>query len=203
MSPNNHAILSPSSSHRWLNCTPSAMLEQEFENKETEAAAEGTAAHALCEHKVKKALHKRSKRPVSEYDSDEMEEHSDSYRDFIMEQLELERQTCPDAQVFLEIKLSLERYIPDSFGTCDCLIISDNRMHIIDFKYGQGVLVDAEDNPQMKLYALAALDIYESLYDFDEIAMTIFQPRRENVSTWLDTSILMSHIKPILTLPNP
>lgn len=185
MPPNNHAILSPSSSHRWLNCTPSALLEQEFENKETEAAAEGTAAHALCEHKVKKALHKRSKRPVSEYDSDEMEEHSDAYRDFIMEQLELERQTCPDAQVFLEIKLSLERYIPDSFGTCDCLIISDNRMHIIDFKYGQGVLVDAEDNPQMKLYALAALDIYESLYDFDEIAMTIFQPRRENVSTWV------------------
>ena len=75
----NHALLSPSSSHRWLNCTPSAILESEFENKSSTAAEEGTAAHALCEHKLKKALHKRSKRPISTFNTDEMEEHSDSY----------------------------------------------------------------------------------------------------------------------------
>lgn len=184
MPPNNHALLSPSSSHRWLNCTKSALLESEFENKESEAAAEGTAAHDLCEHKVKKSLRKRSKRPTSKYASDEMEEHTDAYRDFVLEQFELEKQTCPDAQLFLEIKLSLENYIPGSFGTCDCLIVSDNKMHIIDFKYGLGILVDATDNTQLKLYAIAALEAYGMLYSFDDIAMTIFQPRRENLSTW-------------------
>ena len=69
-----HAKLSPSSSHRWLHCTPSVLLEGEFENKTSQAAEEGTAAHALCEHKLKKLLHRRSKLPVSVYDSDEMEE---------------------------------------------------------------------------------------------------------------------------------
>ena len=80
-----HSILSPSGSHRWLNCTPSARLEQEFNDTESEAAKEGTAAHALCEHKLKKALRMRSRRPASDYDSDEMEESSDAYVDFIME----------------------------------------------------------------------------------------------------------------------
>ena len=83
----NHAILSASSSHRWLHCLPSARLELEFENTNGEAAKEGTAAHALSEHKLKKALRIRSKRPTSEYDSDEMEECTDAYVDFIMEQL--------------------------------------------------------------------------------------------------------------------
>lgn len=187
MPPNTHAILSPSSAHRWLHCTKSARLELEFGEKESDAAAEGTAAHALCEHKVKKALKQRSRRPVSPYDSDEMEELTDAYRDYVLERLEQERQNCPDAQVFIETRLDLTAYVPGSFGTCDCLIVSDERLHIIDFKYGQGVLVEAEENPQMMLYALGALDIYEGLYDFNDVSMTIFQPRRENVSTWTET----------------
>lgn len=187
MPPNTHAILSPSSAHRWLNCTKTARLELEFGEKESDAAAEGTAAHALCEHKVKKALKQRSCRPVSPYDSDEMEELTDAYRDYVLEQLTQERQNCPDAQVFIETRLDLTAYVPGSFGTCDCLIVSDEKLHIIDFKYGQGVLVEAEKNPQMKLYALGALDIYDGLYDFKKVAMTIFQPRRENVSTWTET----------------
>lgn len=187
MPPNTHAILSPSSANRWLHCTRSARLELEFSDKESGAAAEGMAAHALCEHKVKKALKQRSRRPTSEFDSDEMEEHTDAYRDYILEQLTQERQSCPDAQVFVETRLDLTAYVPGSFGTCDCLIVSDEKLHIIDFKYGQGVLVDAEENPQMKLYALGALDIYDGLYDFKEVAMTIFQPRRENVSTWTES----------------
>lgn len=187
MPPNTHAALSPSSADRWLHCTKSARLELEFGEKETDAAAEGTAAHALCEHKVKKALKHRSRRPTSEYHSDEMEELTDAYRDYVLEQLTQERQTCPDAQVFIETRLDLTAYVPGSFGTCDCLIVSDDKLHIIDFKYGQGVLVEAEENPQMKLYALGALDIYDGLYGFKEVAMTIFQPRRENVSTWTET----------------
>ena len=180
----NHAILSASSSHRWLHCLPSARLELEFENTNGEAAKEGTAAHALSEHKLKKALRIRSKRPTSEYDSDEMEECTDAYVDFIMEQVELARKSCTDPIVLIEQRLDFSCYVPDGFGTGDCVIISDDRLHIVDFKYGMGVLVDAEDNPQMKLYALGALDIYDSLYDIKEISMTIFQPRRENVSTW-------------------
>ena len=180
----NHAILSASSSHRWLHCLPSARLELEFENTSGEAAKAGTAAHELSEHKLKKALHIRSKRPVSEYDSDEMEECTDDYVAFIMEQVELARKSCTDPIVLIEQRLDFSCYVPDGFGTGDCVIISDDRLHIVDFKYGMGVLVDAEDNPQMKLYALGALEIYDSLYDIKEISMTIFQPRRENVSTW-------------------
>lgn len=179
-----HSILSPSGAHRWMNCTPSARLEQEFEGTESEAAKEGTAAHALCEHKLKKALHMRSKRPVSDYNSDEMEECSDAYVDFVMEHYQLAKQTCKDPVVLIEQKLDFSCYVPDGFGTGDCIIISDGKLHIIDLKYGMGILVEAEENPQMKLYALGALEIYDVLYDIKEVSMTIFQPRRENVSTW-------------------
>lgn len=179
-----HAVLSASGSHRWLNCTPSARLELEFENTGSEAAREGTAAHALCEHKLKRALHMRSRRPVSDYDSDEMEECTDAYAEFVMEQYEAAKQVCDDPVVLIEQRLDFSCYVPDGFGTGDCLIISDDRLHIIDFKYGMGVLVEAEDNPQMKLYALGALAVYDALYDIREVSMTIFQPRRENVSTW-------------------
>ncbi|HOW22787.1 MAG TPA: DUF2800 domain-containing protein [Sedimentibacter sp.] len=180
----NHAILSASSSHRWLHCLPSARLELEFENTSGKAADEGSAAHALSEHKLKKALHIRSKRPISDYTTDEMEECTDAYVDFVMEQVELARHICNDPIVLIEQRLDFSCYVPDGFGTGDCVIISDDRLHIVDFKYGMGVLVDAVDNPQMKLYALGALAIYDSLYDINEVSMTIFQPRRENVSTW-------------------
>lgn len=179
-----HAILSASGSHRWLNCTPSARLELEFENTTSEAAREGTAAHALCEHKLKKFLKKRSKRPVSDYNSDEMEECTDAYAEFVMEQYEEAKKYCKDPVILIEQKLDFSCYVPKGFGTGDCIIISDDKLHIIDFKYGQGILIEAEHNPQMMLYALGALEIYDALYDIKEISMTIFQPRRENVSTW-------------------
>lgn len=184
MPPNTHALLSASSSHRWLSCTPSARLEQAFEDQSSEAAAEGTAAHALAEHKLRKALKQRSKRPVSKYDCDEMEAHTDAYRDFVLERLEVARHECDDPIILLEQKLDFSCYVPDGFGTGDCIIVSDKRLHVIDFKYGQGVLVEAEANPQMMLYALGALRLFDSLYDIEEVAMTIFQPRRSNVSTW-------------------
>ena len=184
MPPKGHAVLSASSSHRWLNCNPSARLEQEFEDRETEAAAEGTAAHALAEHKLRKALKMRSSRPQSQFDSDEMEEHTDSYIEFVLEQLERAKQYCTDPMILIEQKLDFSCYVPDGFGTGDCLIVADKTLHIIDFKYGLGVLVDAYENPQMMLYALGALRIFDSLYDIEKVSMSIFQPRRENVSTW-------------------
>ena len=184
MPPNTHAILSASSSHRWLNCNPSARLEQEFADRETDAASEGTAAHALCEHKLRRALKMRSKKPISPYDCDEMDACTDAYVEFVMEALAEAKRECKDPLVLIEQKLDFSCYVPDGYGTGDCLIVADKLLHIIDFKYGQGVLVDAEQNPQMMLYALGALRLFDSLYDITEVSMSIFQPRRENVSTW-------------------
>lgn len=181
---NNHAILSASGSFRWLHCNPSARLELEFEDNESDAAAEGSAAHALCEHKLKKALRMRSKRPISAYSSDEMEEHSDAYVEFVLEQLEIAKKSCKDPLVLIEQRLDFSNYVPEGFGTGDCIIIADKKLHIIDFKYGLGILVEVVENPQMKLYGLGALEIYDSLYDIEEVSMTVFQPRRENVNTW-------------------
>ena len=187
MPPEKHAKLSASSAHRWMNCNPSANLEREFADRTSEAAAEGSAAHALCEHKLRKALKMRSTRPVSKYDSDEMEMYTDSYVEFVLEQIEVAKQHCKDPFVLIEQRLDFSCYVPDGFGTGDCLIVADKLLHIIDFKYGLGVLVDAEENPQMMLYALGALRLFDALYDIDTISMSIFQPRRENVSTWTIT----------------
>ena len=187
MPPNDHALLSASSSHRWLHCNPSARLEREFADRETIAAAEGTAAHALAEHKLKRKLKLRSERPVSPFDTDEMEICTDDYADFVMEQVTKERRRDPDTQVFIEQRLDFSCYVPEGFGTGDCLIVSRGRLHIIDLKYGQGLLVDSEENPQMMLYALAALNQYEEQYQIKKVKLTIFQPRRDNVSTWETT----------------
>ena len=182
-----HALLSASSSHRWLNCSPSARLEQEFDDTESTAAAEGTAAHALCEHKLKKALKRRSKKPVSEYDCDEMDAYTDDYVEFVMEAIEEAKLTCSDPLVLIEQRLDFSCYVPEGFGTGDCVIVADGLLHIIDFKYGQGVLVETEENPQMMLYALGALRLFDAIYDIEEISMTIYQPRRDNISTWTIT----------------
>ena len=175
-----HAVLSPSGAARWLACTPSARLEGEFPDTAGEAAAEGTAAHALCEHKLKKALKRRSRRPHSDFDSDEMEDCADGYVAFVLEQMEAIQQPL----VCIEQQLDLTAFVPEAFGTADCLIVGDGTLHIIDFKYGLGVLVEADHNPQMMLYALGAVTMFGSLYDVAEVVMSIYQPRRENVSTW-------------------
>ena len=179
-----HAVLSASSSHRWTKCTPAARLELEFDDTESSAAAEGTAADALAEHKLRRALKMRSKKPISPFDCDEMDEYTDAYVDFVLEQLELAKQSCSDPLVLIEQHLDFSKYVPDGFGTGDCVLISDKALHIIDLKYGMGILVNAERNSQMMLYSLGALEIYDSLYDIDEVSMTVFQPRRDNVSTW-------------------
>lgn len=200
MAARKHAVLSASSSHRWLSCTPSARLEQEFEDRETEAAAEGTAAHALCEHKLRRALKMQSRRPVSQYACEEMETCTDGYVQFVLETLAEAKRHCADPIVSIEQRLDFSCYVPEGFGTGDCVIIADHTLHIIDFKYGQGVLVKAENNPQMMLYALGALRAYDALYDVDEVAMTIYQPRRENISTWtISIDALKAWAKEVLT----
>lgn len=112
---------------------------------------------------------------------------TDGYVEFVLEQLEEAKALCADPLVLIEQRLDFSCYVPDGFGTGDCLIVADKLLHIIDFKYGQGVLVDAEENPQMMLYALGALRQFDHLYDIAQVAMSIYQPRRENVSTWTIT----------------
>lgn len=179
-----HALLSPSSAHRWLQCTPSAVLEESFTNQSSSAAEEGTAAHALCEYKIKKAIGERCTKPVSEADTAEMQECSDAYAEFVLERYEQAKVRCRDPLLLIEQKVDFSAYVKDGFGTADCIIVSDHTLQIIDFKYGQGVLVDAYENPQMKCYALGALEMYNALYDLKEVVMTIFQPRRDNVSEY-------------------
>lgn len=178
-----HAILSASGAHRWLNCTPSARLELEFDETAGEAALEGTAAHELAEHKLRKALKMRSKKPTSSYDSDEMDLHTESYVEFILEQIEVAKASCADPLVLIEQRLDFSEFVPEGFGTGDCVIVADGTLHVIDFKYGLGVLVESKDNPQMMLYGLGALGLFDAIYDIETIAMTIYQPRRENIST--------------------
>lgn len=192
-----HALLSASSSKRWLNCTPSARLEEQFGKEDAGPyAEEGTAAHALAEHKVKKCLRKRSKRPVSDYQCDEMEECTDGYASYVMEQVELAKQDCKDPIVLIEQRLDYSAYVPEGFGTGDLLIVADKTLTVIDLKYGKGVAVDAEWNPQMMLYGLGALELFDCIYDIETVRMTIYQPRLESVSTWeISVSDLMEWVE--------
>lgn len=184
MPPNKHAILSASSAHRWLHCPPSALLATGHEDAPSEAALQGTAAHALAEHKLRRVLKQQSKRPISEYEDDEMDTYTDDYVEFVLEQYTKAQETSVDALIYIEQRLDFSPLVPGGFGTGDCLIIADGTLQVIDLKYGLGVLVEAEANPQLMLYALGALHLFDALYDISEVTVTIFQPRRENVSTW-------------------
>ena len=182
----NHALLSASSSHRWLNCPPSARLCEGYDDKGSNFAAEGSDAHSLCEYKLRKALRMEAKDPTEDltwYDA-EMEEAASGYAAFVMELVAEAKKTCSDPVVLIEQRLDYSKYVQSGFGTGDCVLIADGTLHIVDFKYGRGVLVEAEDNPQMKLYALGALEIFDCLYDIETVSMTIYQPRRANVSTF-------------------
>jgi hypothetical protein len=186
MAASSHALLGPSSAKRWLSCTPSARLTESIEDTESVFAAEGTDAHALCEYKLRKSvgLPVPDVLPKLEYYSKEMEDYADDYVSFILELYEEAKTKCKDPLVLVEQYLDLEKYVPESFGTGDALIASDGTLYIIDYKYGKGVSVDAKENPQMKLYALGALEIFDCLYDIKEVSMTIYQPRLGNVSNF-------------------
>ena len=184
MAPSDHALLSASGAHRWLNCTPSARLESDEPESTSAAAEQGTAAHALAEHKLRRALKQRSKRPVSAWIDDEMETLTDDYVAYVQEHISIAQETCGDPQVLIEQRLDFSHVVPGGFGTGDCVIIAEPTLQIIDLKYGQGVLVEAERNPQLMLYALGALHAFGDLYDIERVAVTIYQPRRANVDTW-------------------
>jgi hypothetical protein len=188
-----HAVLSPSGAHRWLSCTRSARLEQQFPDNAGQAAAEGTLAHSLGELITKFKLKKISKqvyrRELKKIEADKlfdqsMMDHTESYSVFVLERYYEAQSHTKDAVIYLEHLLNLTDYVPDGFGTGDSVIIADGTMEIIDLKYGKGVLVTATNNKQMMLYALGALKDFDFIYDIDTVRMTIFQPRLDNFSTW-------------------
>ena len=178
-----HALLSASSSKQWLNCPPSARLQENFPDETSEYALEGTWAHELCEYKIRKYLHERMERPQSEYLTEEIDDLTDYYYDFIVGTIEKLKETCPNPLVMVEEKLDYSHVVPSGFGTGDCVIIAGSNLHIVDFKTGSGVFVDADHNSQMMLYALGALHAYSYLYPVETVSMTIVQPRLENIST--------------------
>lgn len=181
---NEHSKFSPSAAHRILACTPSLLLEQQYPKETSNYAAEGTAAHDLGEYKLKKALKIRSKKPTSEYDSDEMDEMTDIYVEYCLGLMEKVKEKCKDPQILIEQKLDFSDYVEGGFGTGDLVVVGDKELHVVDLKYGKGIIVSAEKNPQMMLYALGALSLFDMLYDIEKVTMTIVQPRVDNFSNY-------------------
>ena len=181
-----HALLSASSSDRWIHCPPSARLSENYEDKGSDYAAEGTDAHSLCEYKLKKALGMEADDPTEHLSwfNQEMDDHATGYAAYVLEQVEAAKETCSDPVVLIEQRVDFSRWVEEGFGTADCIVIADGTLQIIDFKYGLGVLVSAEENPQMMCYALGALELFDDIYDIDAVRMTIYQPRRDNLSTY-------------------
>ena len=190
-----HALLSASGASRWLNCTPSAKLEDVYGEKITSPyAAEGTLAHELSElyirHDVLNSISdeefnaKFEDIMSNELFSNEMLEMVPVYVDYCTSEYVAARQDNIYATLEIEQKVDLREFIPESFGTADCIIINDKIMEVIDLKYGKGVPVYAQHNKQGMLYALGALRKYDTLYDIEVVKITIVQPRINNISTW-------------------
>lgn len=184
--PTKHAFLSASASHRWLNCPPSAKLCESLPDQTSSFAQEGTDCHELCAYLVEKAIGKDVKDPTENltYYNAEMQNCAEEYCSYVLEQLEEAKKYCADPMVFIEQRLDFSRWVENGFGTGDCLILADQVLQIIDYKHGLGVLVESDHNSQMMCYALGALEAFDGIYDIDRVTMTIFQPRRDNISTW-------------------
>lgn len=193
-----HSVLSPSGAHRWLSCTPSALLEQQFPDKGSEAAAEGTLAHELAELKLRnyfqtvefgktkftRAVNKLKKDPLWK---DEMQEYTEEYLDYVRN---VALSFAGSPSVSIEKRVLLDAYIPHlegedpASGSADCILIGGGELHVIDFKYGKGVPVSAEGNPQLALYALGAYEAYKILYPVETVTLHIVQPRLGDPSSW-------------------
>lgn len=187
-----HALLSASSAHRWLLCTPSARLEEQFPDTDSETAQEGTLAHELAEIRARNYVNPGdiSKRKLNSVIKklkenalwqDEMMVHTDDYLDYI-KNTAVGLPSMPSFRI--EHEVDFHSYVPEGFGTADLILIQGELLQVIDFKYGKGVPVSAEENPQMMLYALGAYEAYRMLYPVKQIKLSIVQPRIDNISEW-------------------
>ena len=183
-----HALLAPSAARRWMHCTPSMRLEQQFPDTTSDYAAEGTLAHEICEAKLRhhfytkdfnrKAYNARMKElKAHELYQPEMDGYTSDYKDFV-HKAALEFENTP--YVAIEKRFDLSLLIPECFGTADCVLIGGGMMHVIDFKYGKGVAVSAENNEQLMIYALGAYQAFCMIYSIQTIKLSIVQPRIDN-----------------------
>ena len=184
--PGKHALLSASSAHRWLHCPPSARLSESYEDKGSDYAAEGTDAHSLCEFKLKTALGMQADDPTEHltWFNQEMDDCASGYAAYVLELVEAAKETCPDPVVLIEQRVDFSRWVEEGFGTADCILIADGTLQIVDYKHGLGVLVSAEENPQLLCYGLGALELFDDIYDIDTVRVVIYQPRRDNLSSY-------------------
>lgn len=187
-----HALLSASGADRWLNCPPSARLEEVVEEGTSEYAREGSFAHALAELKLAHYLGsisnpkynlKLKELKQNSFYSDELEDYVQVYVDYAIEKINEAKARTKDAVVLLETKLDYSSWVPEGFGTGDLVLVTDDVLEVMDFKFGQGIPVSAVDNPQMRLYALGALNQFGCLYEIDTVRVTIVQPRLDSIST--------------------
>lgn len=192
--PTQHALLSASSAHRWLHCTGSPLLEKDFPDSTSVYAQEGTLAHELCELKLMAYTGEITKRKLtsmknrlmkSELWQPEMDSTSETYLDYIKD---ITMSYTVKPVILTEKRVDFSRYVPEGFGTADCLILAGDTLHVIDYKHGKGVVVDADHNPQMMLYALGAMSELSLLYRFKFVHMTIVQPRVNNISEFTMTA---------------
>lgn len=192
--PEKHALLSASGAHRWLHCSPSARLEEQFPDKGSEYAAEGSLAHKLAELKLRKhfttlkpSVFKKELKAIQDDPlyKPEMNGYTDAYLDYIKD-VASAHPSRP--YIAIEQRLDFSHVVPEGFGTGDCIIIGGDTITVIDFKYGRGVPVSPEHNPQMMLYAIGALNTFSLLYSISKVKTAIFQPRIDNVSEWETTA---------------
>lgn len=184
-----HALLSASKANIWLNCPPSIKASEDIPDTTSEYAKEGTKAHALGELNLKlflnlitKNQYKKIKKEIVD-DNVDMLNYINGYSDFVIERFSEVKRKTKDAKLEIEVKVDFSKWVPKGFGTADVVIISDNGIEIIDLNYGQGIPVLAENNSQLKLYALGVLDEYSLLYNIKQISMIIYKPRLDNIST--------------------
>lgn len=183
-----HALLSASSAYRWLECPPSAAAVTRYPDEGSTYAAEGTRAHevaeaVLCEHRAPSLINIEAVRNDPSV-TQEMLDCAERYKEYILEHFD----DSPDKVFFTETQVDFSAWVPDGFGTCDALLVQGRKLDIFDYKYGQGVPVYADHNPQMMLYALGALNDYGFMLDVETVEMHIFQPRLNNVSSWETTA---------------
>lgn len=194
-----HALLGASSSHRWLHCPPSARAEEKYPDSGSEYAEEGSLAHAIAARNLKERFGRNTESEDKEiaelgrYKTGEMVELTADYADYVMTRFNEAVAETPGMkakpQLLVEHRIDYSDWVPEGFGTGDAIIISHDTIEIIDFKYGKGVAVAAEENPQMMLYALGAIDEFEYAYNFSKITLTIYQPRIGNISSWETTPV--------------
>ena len=184
-----HAILSASGAHRWLSCPPSAKLEEKFPDQTSESAIEGTFAHTWAETQLRHFLaigrdeaDERFPQTIKDLKQNDfynpaLEDYVDEYVSIVTGKYLEACQRDHEAALMLEQRLDFSDWVPQGFGRGDAVIVADGKMEVIDLKYGKNIRVQAEGNPQIRLYALGAYAELSCIYDIDNVTVTIVQPR--------------------------